>query len=211
METNIIETKVIKIGFLGNSMAGKTSIINRFIGLEFCKDNMTTIGSNKLEKKYKVKNNEDIKLVIWDTAGQERFRATAIKSLKAVDGIIFVISVVDKSSLDNLYEWYNAVKDSLNNPIMILFANHIDQEDWRMTEEEICKYAKEKELAYFLTSAKNDKGINEGLSYIINEIYDRKFGNKNNDNINNNKNNIIIKEDNKKKNKSGCLRSKKKK
>ena len=211
METNIIETKVIKIGFLGNSMAGKTSIINRFMGLEFYKDNLTTIGSEKLEKKYKVKNNEDIKLVIWDTAGQERFRATAIKSLKAVDGIIFVISVVDKSSLDNLYYWYNDVKDNLNNPIMILFANHIDQEDWSMTEEEICKYAKEKELAYFLTSAKNDKGINEGLSYIINEIYDRKFGNKNNDNINNNKNNIIIKEDNKKKNKSGCLRSKKKK
>ena len=192
-------------------MAGKTSIINRFMGLEFYKDNLTTIGSEKLEKKYKVKNNEDIKLVIWDTAGQERFRATAIKSLKAVDGIIFVISVVDKSSLDNLYYWYNDVKDNLNNPIMILFANHIDQEDWSMTEEEICKYAKEKELAYFLTSAKNDKGINEGLSYIINEIYDRKFGNKNNDNINNNKNNIIIKEDNKKKNKSGCLRSKKKK
>ena len=211
METINFQTKVIKIGFLGNSMAGKTSIINRFIGLEFCKDNMTTIGSNKLEKKYKVKNNEDIKLVIWDTAGQERFRATAIKSLKAVDGIIFVISVVDKSSLDKLYEWHNAVKENLNNPIMILFANHIDQEDWRMTEEEICKYAKEKELAYFLTSAKNDKGINEGFSYIINEIYDKKYGNKNNDNIDNNNSNIIIKENNKKKNKSGCLLSKKKK
>ena len=211
METNNIETKVIKIGFLGSSLAGKTSIIQRFMGLEFCEDNLSTVGLEKSEKKFRVKNNEDIKLVIWDSAGQERFCGAAIKNMRAADGIIFVISVTDSCCFDHHKLWYDAVKNNLNNPITILFANHIDNDSWNITEEEICKYAKEKELAYFLTSAKNDKGINEGFSYIINEIYDKKYGNKNNDNIDNNNNNIIIKENNKKKNKSGCLGSKKKK
>ena len=64
MDTEIIQSKVIKIGFLGSSWAGKTSIINRFMGLEFCEDVMSTIGTEKSEKKFRVKNNEDIKLVI---------------------------------------------------------------------------------------------------------------------------------------------------
>ena len=197
MDTEIIQSKVIKIGFLGSSWAGKTSIINRFMGLEFCEDGMSTIGTEKFEKKFRVKNNEDIKLVIWDTSGQERFFGVAMKGLTAVDGIIFVISVTEHNSLEHLYRFYDGVKNNLNNPTMILLANHIDTDSWSITEEEISKYAKEKELAFFLTSAKTDKGINEGLSYIINEIYDKKYGNNNN-------NNIIIKPDNKKHKKSGC-------
>ena len=197
MDTEIIQSKVIKIGFLGSSWAGKTSIINRFMGLEFCEDGMSTIGTEKFEKKFRVKNNEDIKLVIWDTSGQERFFGVAMKGLTAVDGIIFVISVTEHNSLEHLYRFYDGVKNNLNNPTMILLANHIDTDSWSITEEEISKYAKEKELAFFLTSAKTDKGINEGLSYIINEIYDKKYGN--NDN-----NNIMIKPDNKKHKKSGC-------
>ena len=62
MDTNNIQTKTIKIGFLGSSMAGKTSIINRFMGLEFCQETISTIGMEKCETKFRVKNNEDIKL-----------------------------------------------------------------------------------------------------------------------------------------------------
>ena len=33
------------------------------MGLEFCEDNLSTVGLESSEKKFRVKNNEDIKLV----------------------------------------------------------------------------------------------------------------------------------------------------
>ena len=50
-ENDNIETKVIKIGLLGDGMVGKSAICNRFLGLEFTIDTITTIGSDKFEKK----------------------------------------------------------------------------------------------------------------------------------------------------------------
>ena len=54
-ENDNIETKVIKIGLLGDGMVGKSAICNRFLGLEFTIDTITTIGSDKFEKKNKTK------------------------------------------------------------------------------------------------------------------------------------------------------------
>ena len=61
-ENDNIETKVIKIGLLGDGMVGKSAICNRFLGLEFTIDTITTIGSDKFEKKIKLKNGKEIKL-----------------------------------------------------------------------------------------------------------------------------------------------------
>lgn len=43
------------MGFLGDSAAGKTPIVNSIMGLEFKKDLLATIGSQKIERKFKLK------------------------------------------------------------------------------------------------------------------------------------------------------------
>ena len=48
-----ISLKAIKIGLLGDSTVGKTAICNTFIGLEFKEESISTIGSEKYEKKFK--------------------------------------------------------------------------------------------------------------------------------------------------------------
>ena len=142
-----------------------------------------------------------------DTSGQERFRSVAISRVKSFHGVILVFDVTEKHSFYNLDEWLDVIKENIKNPFIILFGNKTDlpKEKWQVTQEEIDKFAQERELTYFETSAKTKKGIMEGLSYMANEIYDKileKY-----------EGNIIIKEKDviKQKKKSACVNSKQKK
>ena len=184
MSDKKISLKAIKIGLLGDSTVGKTAICNSFFNMEFNQDMLSTIGSDKLETKYTLKNGVEIKLILWDTAGQERFRSVALKALKAVQGIIVVFDVTKKTSFDNVNSWLEEIKENLQNPCLALFGNKIDieKDKWEVTSEEAKKFATSKKLTYFETSAKTKYGIDEGFSYIANETY-KKVEEKNSGNI----------------------------
>ena len=203
--TESINLSAIKIALLGDSSVGKTAICNSFMNLEFSQDMLSTIGQEKIERKYSLKNGKEIKLVIWDTAGQERFHSIAIKALKSAQGVIIVYDVTQKETFDHVNNWLETIKEEMPEPNLILFGNKIDLENREVSFEDAEKYANKNNLKYFETSAKLNKGINEGFEYIINDSY-KKAEDKAN------KNNIVITNKNigKKKEKGGCFGKKKK-
>ena len=71
--------------------------------------------------------------------------------------------------------WLAEINENLANPLVVLFGNKTDLEKdkWQVTSEEASKFAKEKGIAYFETSAKTKIGVNEGLSYIVNRVYNK--------------------------------------
>ena len=168
-----ISITTIKIGLLGDSSVGKTAICNSFLNMEFNDDMLSTIGLEKLETKYKLHDGNTIKLILWDTAGQERFRSIALKSIKAVQGIIIVFDLTKKKSFENINSWLEIIKENLQDPCLVLFGNKadIEKEKREITSEEAKKFANSKKLLYYETSAKTKQGIDEGFSYIANETY----------------------------------------
>ena len=174
MSENKIKLKTIRIGFMGDSAVGKTAIIESILGLEFNLDMLTTY-SERYETKFKLKNNEDIRLIILDNGGQERFRSGTFNFMKSVHGIILTFDFTKRKSFDNLNEWLEGIKENITNPFIVLFGNKVDMDNYNLeiTSEEASKFAKEKGFAYFETSAKTGQGINEGLSYLVNKIYDK--------------------------------------
>ena len=82
MNVTKIKIKAIKLAIIGDTPAGKTSIIESFMNMEYKDDKLPTIGSDKLETKFTLKNREEIKVVSWDSAGGGRFQPMTIKSLK---------------------------------------------------------------------------------------------------------------------------------
>ena len=150
MSENNIEATVIKIGLLGDGKVGKSAICNIFLGLEFNIDTMTTIGSEKFEKKINLKNGKEIRLILWDTAGQERFRSAALRTIKFVQGIVLVFDVSDKKSFENINMWLEEINDNFENPCLVLFGNKIDKpkKEWEITPEEIKEFAKQKKWLF---------------------------------------------------------------
>ena len=174
MTDNKISVKAIKVALLGDSTVGKTAICNSLMNIEFSQDMLSTIGSDKLETKFPLKNGTEIKLILWDTAGQERFRSVALKAIKAVQGIVIVFDVTLKKSFQNIDLWLEEIKNNFNNPSLVLFGNKVDmdKEKWEVTKEEAEQYAKKMNLQYFETSAKTKQGLDEGFSFIVNKAYD---------------------------------------
>ena len=163
-----------KILFLGDSSVGKTAFIIRFCDGKFEEDSLTTIG---LDKKAKSVSHKDKKILlqIWDTAGQERFRSIALNALKVVQGIILVFDVTNRETFDNVTQWLEQIKDNLQNPFVALFGNKTDmpKDKWKVTTEEAKEFAQKNKLEYFETSAKLNEGIKDGVSFLVNEIYDK--------------------------------------
>ena len=172
MEEDKFSLKVVKIGLLGDSSVGKSSICQTLLGHEFREDILVTIGYDKFDTSFTLENGEKIKVVILDTAGQERFHSIALNTVKYTNGIVLVQSLTDKTSFENIEKWLRDINDNFENPCLVLFGNKADLKDqWQITSEEAKKYAEENKLIYFETSAKTKQGINEGFSYIANQTY----------------------------------------
>ena len=176
-----VALKAIKIGLLGDSQVGKTALCRALMNYDFDPEIISTIGNIKLETRFELKDGNEIKLILWDSAGQERFRSVALNTLKAVKGIILVFDVTLKASFDNVNSWLNEISENLNDPCLVLFGNKIDRDkdEWEVTKEEAKKFAEERNLTYFETSAKTKEGLKEGFSYIVNEAYEKIKGNSN--------------------------------
>ena len=165
----------IKIALLGDEKVGKTSISNSFFDLEFQDDLLSTIGPEKNEKKQLLNDGKEVKLILWDNSGQERFRTAVFKNIRFVEGIILVFDVTNRKSFDNLNKWLTDIYDDFDKrSIIILFGNKFDKdkEELKVSQEEIETFAEKNNLKYFEVSAKKGRGINEGISYLINKIYD---------------------------------------
>ena len=169
-----ISLKVVKLALLGDSAVGKTALCHALLNLDFSEDALASIGIDKLETKFPLKNGKEIKLILWDTAGQERFSSMAMQTLRAVQGIVVVFDVTAKRTFENVNLWLEDIKECIDNPCLVLFGNKADMpnEKWEVTKEEAEQYAKKMNLQYFETSAKTKQGLDEGFSFIVNKAYD---------------------------------------
>lgn len=173
MSAHKLSVTGIKIGLIGDQLVGKTSICKAFNNIEINPDELQTIGFDKSDKKFTLKNGKNIKVLLFDTSGQEKFHSIALNTIKNFLGVVLVFEMTNRQSFLNIEKWLNETKENMDNPSKVLFGNKIDKEKdkWEVTSEEAKKFAEENNLAYFEISAKTKQGINEGFSYIIEETY----------------------------------------
>ncbi len=194
-KNNPIEIKTILVGM---TSTGKTNLINAMTGQKFSINEMTTVASSFLEKKITMKNKEYL-LAIWDTAGQEKYRALTKIFVKDSKIVIFVYSIDNKKSFEEIDYWTETVKTILGDkPVFGLAGNKIDLfQKEQVTEEEGKSKAEEIGAIFKLTSAKTKAGINEFIEKLVEE-YAKKEG----DIFDDNKSQKLKSGHNKEKNKS---------
>ena len=169
-----IKRKVIRLSIIGDSKTGKTSIINRYLGQEFSIDMISNIGIDKQEVIRKMKDGNEMKIIIWDTAGQERFHSISSGTIKNSQGIIVCFALNDRSSYDNVLTWLQDVREISSKIPIVLFGNKCDLiEERKVTNEEAKEFADNNEIIYFETSAKDNINIKEGFEKISEDAYSK--------------------------------------
>jgi len=170
------DEKDIKMILVGMTGTGKTNLINAITGQKFDNNEMSTITASFLEKKITVKDKE-YHLSIWDTAGQEKYRALTKIFIKDAKIVIFVYSIINRKSFEEIDYWTKTVKDILGDkPVFGLAGNKKDLfQDEQVEEEEGESKAQEIGAIFKLTSAKTKAGINDFIEKLVEE-YAKKIG-----------------------------------
>jgi small GTP-binding protein len=178
MSEKKIKRKVIRITMLGDSAVGKTSLISQFLTQNFDENYLTTIGKDKLEKKVVMEDGNEIKVIIWDTAGQERFHSIATSTIKGSQGIVLTFDLTKKSTFNSLEAWLNDIQENSNEVPVVIFGNKCDLfEKYEIENEDAKKFAKDHNLQYFETSAKQNVNVQEGFNSIAKLAYEKYLGN----------------------------------
>ena len=156
-----IDIRVINIIVIGDTIAGKTCLINNYLGIN---NTYETIRSDYYVKKIKNSDNIIYSLKIWDTPGMESYRSLVLYRLKNMRGIILVYSIDNENTFNNINNWINSIEhviDISKTPI-ILVGNKKDLENERIiSEEEGRKIAEDYNFKFFETSAKTGENVNE--------------------------------------------------
>jgi len=160
-----------KIMILGESMVGKTSLINRYTLDVFGGKYLCTVGID-FQKKIIEMNGKKILLQIWDTAGQERFRNINKSYFQQSNAFILAYDMTNTDSFDQISYWIKEVCEKTDDRIKsILVATKVDLEDNReVSTEDGEKLAKEHNLEFFETSAKDNINIKEAFENLVSQI-----------------------------------------
>ena len=171
MYENLNAEEVIKIVLLGESGVGKTNLINVSMGKEFQQNSDSSFSSSFVSSDYKV-GNKVYTYVLWDTAGQESYRSLNKIFIKNTKVVIFVYSIENYKSFQELDYWVNIAKEELgDNSIYAIIGNKSDlYDEQEVKDEEAEKYAEEHNMKIKFTSALADaKGVKSFLNELISD------------------------------------------
>ena len=167
----------LKILMLGDSGAGKTSLLVRLSQNTFNPAYITTIGVDILSKQIQCAD-QVVNLKIWDTAGQERYQTLTKQYFLNIDGIVLVLNLLSLDSFNHLGKWLDLIKlqGRLQNIDIIIAGNKCDcDEDAKVVDsQEIETFAREHNLLYLETSAKTGINVDKLFQTLTKKILQRK-------------------------------------
>ena len=180
-ESNSYEL-LYKIIIIGDTCVGKSNILSRYLKDEFREDSKSTVGVELGTKFLKVKD-VGTKIQIWDTAGQERYRSITSSYYKGSHGCFIVYDITSEISFENVDKWYQqAQKEASKDVSIILVGNKCDLEDQRkVSKEKGEEKAKQFNIPFFETSALSKIKIDDIFNEMVNNIFERTGGPKNDD------------------------------
>ncbi|KAL0219234.1 hypothetical protein P9112_004887 [Eukaryota sp. TZLM1-RC] len=165
-----------KILVVGDPAVGKTSIIKRYVHKMFSPHYKSTIGLDFALKILNVDENNVFKLQFWDIGGQERFgQMTSLYYREAVAALV-VFDITRQATFSAVQKWKADIDSKVclpnDEPIpVILLANKSDLVKQNLDKSRMDAFCKEHNFqGWFATSARDDVGINEACSFLVEKI-----------------------------------------
>lgn len=147
-----------KVCLLGDFSVGKTSLVRRFVYDRFDDKYITTIGVKVSRKTVALPREDDVvelTMMLWDLAGSEEFDQLRASYLRGTAGAALVCDLTRPDTLENLRAYVDDLQTISPGARLILAANKRDLTDQqRITGEQIETFTAERDVPYYLTSAK---------------------------------------------------------
>jgi len=160
-----------KIILLGDSGAGKTSILERYVDNDFSGSKMATIGVDFRKKRIEFEN-LSIMMDIWDTAGQERYASIVSLNYRGAHGVILVYDITNKESFLTLKKRWDDAQQYIDEDVfIILIGNKLDMSSNRSVSLEMAsEFAKQHNMEFGEVSAKDNYNISSIFTTCVTQI-----------------------------------------
>ncbi|MHA2061224.1 MAG: Rab family GTPase, partial [Candidatus Sifarchaeia archaeon] len=159
----------IKVVVAGDGGVGKTSLLNRYVSDTFLTAMKMTIGTDFFSKSME-RDNSVVKLQLWDFGGEKRFRFLLPGYCKGARGVLLAFDLNDFTTLMNLDEWIQIIKENTTDPKIILVGTKVDIAGGVIEEEFIREFCEKHNIHKFIpTSSKTG----ENVDFVFLELVDR--------------------------------------
>ncbi|KAG4301793.1 hypothetical protein PCANB_001981 [Pneumocystis canis] len=164
---------LLKVIILGDSGAGKTSLLNQYVNKKFSNQYKATIGADFLTKEVMI-DDRIVTMQLWDTAGQERFQSLGVAFYRGADCCVLVFDVNNCKSFETLDSWRNeffiqaSPRDPEHFPFVCL-GNKIDLEESKreVPQKRAATFCQSLgDIPYFETSAKDNTNVDQAFEFI---------------------------------------------
>mmetsp|Transcript_22376 Transcript_22376/g.70229 ORF Transcript_22376/g.70229 Transcript_22376/m.70229 type:complete len:237 (+) Transcript_22376:31-741(+) len=165
---------VLKLIVIGDTGAGKSSIMHRFIERRHDPRLANTTGVEFGVRTVLVDGSK-VKLHVWDTAGQERFRSVTKSYYRGAVGCIIVFDLTNRGSFEHVGEWLREARRlSSHHVAVMLVGNKSDLEDRRQVPRaEAVQYAQGHDASYTEASACTGDGIDACFEEVARQVLAR--------------------------------------
>ena len=156
---------------IGDSTVGKTSMLYRYTEDKFSTQHLATVGIDFFTKDETLLG-KNVRIKIWDTAGQERYKSLTAAFFRNAQGVILVYDVSNLETYENLKYWLQSINLNLGEKSdikKIIIGNKIDLTR-EVNKEEALNFAKENNVPYYETSAKENILISESIRDLVKDI-----------------------------------------
>jgi small GTP-binding protein len=165
------------IVIMGDSLVGKTSILERFCN-DFFKKEKYANNSLQIYKKIFIYNKKKYLIKFWDPPSFiDNCNNSEINMFNNCDGILYVCSYDNSASLVHINTWYQFLTQyiDLSTKEMALIVNKKDlsEENKIINENQIDKKSKDLQLQFFEISAKTGENVFISMKKFINKIIDK--------------------------------------
>lgn len=161
---------------VGDSAAGKTSLLRTYTNLPFIEAFQETIGIDYYNKSLYFNGNERV-YRFWDTSSEPGFMSFWKKYLIKSYAYVIVLDLTNRQTYDRVPTWIDYAKNSKSNwGIIIIVGNKCDLYDKRLVSYEECiELAAEFGGVYIECSATDYQSVEVLFETILNDYYKKVF------------------------------------
>lgn len=170
---------VVKVGMVGDSQIGKTSLMVKYVEGNFNEDYIQTLGVNFMEKQVSIRST-DITFSIWDLGGQQEYLHMLPLVCNEAIALLFMFDLSRKSTLTSVKNWYKQARLLNRNatPFLIgtkydFFMNLPEEEKAEITTQAM-KFAKAMKAPLIFCSASHSVNVQKIFKIVLSKVFDLK-------------------------------------
>lgn len=169
----------VKVGMVGDSQIGKTSLMVKYVEGSFNEDYVQTLGVNFMQKTIQLKNT-DITFTIWDLGGQKEYLHMLPLVCNDAVALLFMFDLSRKSTLTSIKNWYKQARilNKTAPPFLVgtkfdYFASMKEEEKVEITNQ-ARRFAKAMKAPLIFCSASHSINIHKIFKIVLSKAFDIK-------------------------------------